>query len=52
MLCEVGQEISAEVLEDGDIVTRATVQHIVTKASDKRIVASLTLQMIGTVATR
>ena len=39
-------------LEDGDIVTLATVQHIVTQASDKRIVASLTLQMIGTVATR
>ena len=39
-------------LEDGDIVTLATVQHIITQASDKRIVASLTLQMIGTVATR
>ena len=39
-------------VEDGDIVTLATVQHIITQASDKRIVASLTLQMIGTVATR
>ena len=38
-------------VEDGNIVTLATVQHIITKASDKRIVASLTLQMIGTVAT-